>query len=262
MLTVEMGTEYLTEQILFTYIKQTINEGVDKVIAFEVRGVKTEVYKKVLLDDISFTLQPGEVLALVGHNGAGKSTLMKTMMHVMEKRAGRIIIQEEFDQDKQLLAFKKHITYLPEEPLLLTELTVMQHFQLYALSYDIAEEEFEAKLARYVDGFGLTTKLDAYPEELSKGMRQKVQTICAFLPDVPVMLIDEPFMGLDIYAVEFLLMLLKEKIASGMCIVLTTHQLDQVKNLAHTFMLLEDGKVKSTGDIADFTTITRGFQDD
>lgn len=232
------------------------------MLAFEVTGVKTKVHEKVLLDNISFTLEEGEVLALVGHNGAGKSTLMKTIMNVMEKQAGNIIIQEKYDQDEDLLAFKKHISYLPEEPLLLTELTVMQHFQLYSLSYNMKEEEFTAKLAKYVDGFGLTTKLDAYPEELSKGMRQKVQTICAFLPDVPLMLIDEPFMGLDVYAVDYFLTLLKEKIGTGMSIVLTTHQLEQVKDLAHTFLLLEDGKVKSTGDISDFTTITRGFQND
>ena len=229
---------------------------------FEVAGVKTKVDNKLLLDDISFTLDKGEVLALVGHNGAGKSTLMKTIMQVIEKQTGKITIQEKYDQDNNLLAFKKRIAYLPEEPLLLTELTVMQHFQLYALSYDIDAAEFNEKLDRYVEGFGLRTKLDAYPEELSKGMRQKVQTICAFLPDVPVMLIDEPFMGLDIYAVEYLLTLLQEKVKNGLTIVLTTHQLEQVRELAHTFMLLEDGKVKSTGNIADFTTITRGFQDD
>lgn len=230
--------------------------------SLQVEGVTTKTNRKVLLDDISFSLKSGEVLALVGHNGAGKSTLMKTLMHQMEKDAGKIIIQEKFDQDTQLLAFKRRITYLPEEPLLLTELTVMQHFQLYALSYELAEAHFEEKLARYVEGFGLGTKLDAYPEELSKGMRQKVQTICAFLPDVPVMLIDEPFIGLDIYAVDFLIVLLKEKVAEGMSIVLTSHQLEHVKNLADSFVLLEDGKVKSAGKISDFDTITRGFQDD
>jgi len=228
----------------------------------EVKHVQTKIDGKLLLDDISFSLQEGEVLALVGHNGAGKSTLMKTIMQVNEKQAGTITIKEQYDQDEHLLSFKKHISYLPEEPLLLTELTVMQHFQLYALSYDIAADDFEAKLVRYVKGFGLSTKMDAYPEELSKGMRQKVQTICAFLPDVPVMLIDEPFMGLDVYAVDYFLAVLKEKIDEGMSVVLTSHQLDQVKDIADTFLMLEEGRVKSTGDIHEFTTITKGFQDD
>jgi len=231
-------------------------------LPLQVEHVNVSIHAKTILHDISFRLKRGEVLALVGHNGAGKSTLMKTIMHVTEKQAGKITIEDTYDQDTHLLAFKKRITYLPEEPLLLSELTVMQHFELYALSYDMDEDEFQLKLDQYVTGFGLRTKLDAYPEELSKGMRQKVQTICAFLPDVPVMLIDEPFMGLDIYAMEFLLMLLEEKVKQGLSVVLTTHQLEQVKNVAHTFMLLEDGKVKNTGDIADFQTITRGVHDD
>src|SRR5699024_12193500 len=79
---------------------------------------------------------------------------------------------------------------------------------------------------------------------------------------VTVMLIDEPFMGLAVYAVDYFLVLLKEKINAGMSVVLTSHQLDQVKDIADTFMMLEEGRVKSTGDIHEFTTITKGFQDD
>lgn len=225
----------------------------------QVEEVTTVLSGKKLLHNISFTLDRGEVLALVGHNGAGKSTLMKTLVHQLEKKSGTITIAGDTDQTNHLLAYKKHLSYLPEEPMLLTELTVMQHFQLYALSYDINEQSFHHQLDRLVEGFGLQTKLDAYPEELSKGMRQKVQTICAFLPDVSVMLIDEPFIGLDIYAVEFLLEILRERMKAGLSIILTTHQLDMVKDLADTFILLEHGMVKNRGPIMEFDTITRGF---
>lgn len=236
--------------------------GGHKMDALKVEDVTTIIDGKKLLDHISLSLKTGEVLALVGHNGAGKSTLMKTLMAVIDKDEGKITIQENISQDTQLLTYKQQISYLPEEPLLLTELTVMQHFQLYGLSYHISERDFNERVERYVEGFGLGTKLDAYPEELSKGMRQKVQTICAFLPDVPIMLIDEPFMGLDIYAVESLLSLLKEKVDEGLSVVLTSHQLEHVRNIADTFVLLEDGKMKNAGKIADFDTITRGFQHD
>src|SRR5699024_517355 len=124
-------------------------------------------------------------------NGAGKSTLMKTIIGMIDKSDGKISILETYDQDKSLLSFKKHIAYLPEEPLLLTELTVMQHFQLYGMSYDIEESVLNEQIDRYVKGFDLTTKLQEYPESLSKGMRQKAQAICALLPRVPVLLIDE-----------------------------------------------------------------------
>src|SRR5690625_501270 len=106
-----------------------------------VERVCTKVYDKTLIDDISFTIDRGEVVALVGHNGAGKSTLIKTIVGTMEKFEGKIVIADEFDQDESFLEYKKHLSYIPEEPMLLSELTVMQHFQLYGLSYEIEEQE-------------------------------------------------------------------------------------------------------------------------
>lgn len=222
-----------------------------------VDNVTTVLSEKALIKNVTFSVRKGEVLALVGHNGAGKSTVMKTIMRMLEKKNGKIAIQED-DQDEHFLAFKKQIAYLPEEPILLTELTVMQHFQLYAMSYEIEESLFKRRLESLVKEFELTSKLQAYPEELSKGMRQKVQTICALLPDVAVLLIDEPFMGLDIFAVEYLLQLIKEKANEGTSVLLTTHQLNQLETLADRFLLLEDGQVKEEGNIDQFVTITRG----
>lgn len=227
------------------------------MVQFRLENVTTVLNNKEIIENISFTVNRGEVLALVGHNGAGKSTLLKTIMTMLQKDRGRISILESYDQDEQLLQFKDHISYLPEEPMLLPELTVMQHFQLYAMSYGIPQQEADERLAFYIKGFDLTEATDVYPDELSKGMRQKVQAICALLPDVPVLLIDEPFMGLDIYAKEFIVYLMKQKIAAGTSIVLTTHQLDLLEGLAHRYVTLQAGKITDRGLIADFDSITR-----
>ncbi|SHG32398.1 ATP-binding cassette domain-containing protein [Ornithinibacillus halophilus] len=224
----------------------------------QVQNLSLKLNDKILLDDIQFELEQGTVTALVGHNGAGKSTLMKAILAVMEKTTGKIIINEQIDQDSEFLSFKQQISYLPEEPLLLTELTVMQHFQLYGKSYQIKEDVLNRKVDRLVKGFDLVDKLNEYPESLSKGMRQKVQTICAMLPDVPLMLIDEPFMGLDIYAIDYFEELLKEKLKDGTTLLLTTHQLDRVKDIAGFFILLQQGKLLSKGSIEEFDTIKRG----
>lgn len=224
----------------------------------DVQRVSTSIGKSELIKDISFQLTIGTVMALVGHNGAGKSTLMKTIMGIQEKTEGKIVIQGVFDQDENFLQFKKLISYLPEEPLLLTELTVMQHFQLYGLSYGLTEEQLQTKIKRYVTGFELTDKLNEYPESLSKGMRQKVQTICALLPNTPILLIDEPFMGLDVYAIDFLVELINEKSQEGTSILLTTHQLDRVKKIASKFMMLQNGQLINEGGIGEFETIQRG----
>lgn len=226
-----------------------------------VSNVTTSLGERTLIKDISFTLQRGEVLALVGHNGAGKSTLMKTIIGTLQKDKGTIVAEETYDQDEDFITFKKCLAYLPEEPMLFTELTVMQHFQLYGLSYDVDEATFHERVERYINGFQLSAKLSDFPEQLSKGMRQKVQAICSLLPDVPILLIDEPFIGLDVYAMEFLLQLIEEKVNERTSIILTTHQLDQVRSLADRFLLLENGHIEATGNIESFETITRGADD-
>lgn len=230
--------------------------------SLELDDVTTKVRDKTLLRNISFSVESGEVTALVGHNGAGKSTLMKTIMAVMEKYAGRITAREVYDQDQELLSFKEQLVYLPEEPMLLPELTVMQHFQLYGISYRIEEDVFQQKVEAYTKAFALTHKMGAYPDELSKGMKQKVQTICVLLPDVPLMLVDEPFMGLDIYAIDYLLTELEQKQKAGISILLTTHQLEHVRNLADSYVLLQDGEVSAAGPIEEFRSITRSSEDE
>lgn len=225
--------------------------------ALEVTQINTKIGQKTLLSDLSFILKRGSIMALVGHNGAGKSTLIKTIMGINEKNKGKIIINSEVDQDEAFLTFKRYISYLPEEPLLLTELTVMQHFQLYGMSYHLKESVLAERIKRYTEGFELTDRLNEYPEALSKGMRQKVQTICALLPDVPVLLIDEPFMGLDIYAIDYFEAVIAEKASEGTAILLTTHQLERVKDLADEFIMLQHGEVISQGPIDDFVSIKR-----
>lgn len=224
----------------------------------EIEDITVKIRDKTLLDGISFSIHKGETAALLGHNGAGKSTLMKTIMGVMEKQKGTIKVMEQHDQNDALMSFKKELAYIPEEPMLLSELTVMQHFQLYGKSYNIDEIQLQERVDYYVRHFELTGRLSAYPEELSKGMRQKVQTICALLPNISLLLIDEPFMGLDIYAVEFLVSELKKKTSKGTSILLTTHQLEQAKVFADTFILLEKGMIVEKGPIRDFDSITRG----
>lgn len=223
----------------------------------ELQSVNVEVGQNKLLDMITFDLEPGTITALVGHNGAGKSTLMKTILGIMEKSSGQIVINEKYDLNEHFLEFKRFISYLPEEPLLLTELTVMQHFQLYGMSYGLAEAELSKRVEHYVQNFELNDKLNEYPESLSKGMRQKVQTICALLPDTPIILIDEPYMGLDIYAVDYFEQVMREKADNGTSILLTTHQLDRVKHIADRYVMLQHGEIQNKGPIADFETIQR-----
>lgn len=232
----------------------------DNMNTLEIIDVCTKIQDQALIEDISLTLTRGSLTALVGHNGAGKSTLIKTILGMMKKSAGEITVLGKYHIDDHFLEYKQQIAYLPEEPLLFTELTVMQHFQLYGISYNIEENDLQKKVERFVEGFELSDKINEFPESLSKGMRQKVQTICALLPDVPILLIDEPFIGLDIYAMSYLEQLLQEKLERGTSILLTTHQLERIKDLADDYIMLQHGKIIEQGDIQTFETIKRGSE--
>ncbi|MGR9048205.1 ABC transporter ATP-binding protein [Halobacillus faecis] len=225
-------------------------------VVLDVKNCSVDIQKERILKDISFHVERNEIMALVGHNGAGKSTLIKTIIGLREKNNGSLSITGN-DQDKQYKAYKRNFTYIPEEPLLFNELTVYHHFKLYQKSYSVPGDIFESRVQTYTEGFELKDKLDAYPEALSKGMRQKVQTICALIPDVPVLFIDEPFMGLDVYAGRFLEKELQRKKANGAGILLTTHQLEKVSELADRYVMLVEGEVSSSGDVSEFHELER-----
>lgn len=227
----------------------------------EVDGLQLSIKDEKILDNISFTVPKKKITALVGHNGAGKSTIMKAIIGWQEKQDGTIIL-DGVHQDEDFLKFKTLLSYIPEEPLLTSELTAYQHFQLYGTSYQMDESLLKEKVAYYAKAFEIEDKIHEFPEELSKGMRQKVQTICALLPDVPLLLIDEPFMGLDIYAAEFLLEELKKRKEQGTAILLTSHQIEKVKDLCDEFVLLSNGKVVDEGEIEDFTGLQRRTMDE
>lgn len=224
-----------------------------------VKDVSVSIQHQKILENISFDLEPGTITALIGHNGAGKSTIMKTILGLQEKKKGSIKLNNTLQTD-DFVRFKQQLAYIPEEPFLLSELTVMQHFQLYGESYQMNKEELYEKIKYYLSELEIADKQDEYPESLSKGMRQKVQTICAMLPDVPLLLIDEPFMGLDIYASDFLQQVMKEKVQKGIAILVTSHQLERIKDLADQYIMLQRGKVVGNGYMHDFEMLKRRFE--
>lgn len=222
----------------------------------EVCQLKVEIGRETVLEDVTFSVNRGSIVGLIGHNGAGKSTIMKTIMGWQDKKEGTIVLNQ-VDQDQSFLAFKKQLAYIPEEPFLLPELTTMQHFQLYGQSYQLDEETFTKRAKELAEQFEIADKLNEYPEALSKGMRQKVQTICALLPNVSLLLIDEPFMGLDVHAAHDLQEMLIEKAKKGTSILLTSHQLERMEELADTYIMLHQGCIAEQGLIEDFRSLSR-----
>lgn len=225
---------------------------------FFVDAVSHSIQEQKLLDQISFTLNKGSITALIGHNGAGKSTLMKAIIGMITTDEGEIVL-DGLRKSNDFIQFKANISYIPEEAFLLSELTVEQHFQLYIKSYQLDVGRATEKVEQYVDRFEIKDKLTEYPESLSKGMRQKVQIICALLPQVKLLLVDEPFVGLDVHATDFLIDVLKEKANDGTIVLLTTHQLDQLQGLADHYLMLQQGQLIDSGEMIDFSSLKRRF---
>lgn len=225
-----------------------------------VEQVSLLIQKQKILDQVSFSLKPNAITALIGHNGAGKSTLIKSIIGMTQINDG-IITLAGIDQSKDFLEFKKKLSYIPEEAFLLSELTVEQHFQLYIESYQLDPETAKKQIQEYIEVFEIADKLAEYPESLSKGMRAKVQIICALLPDVDLLLVDEPFDGLDVHATQFLTEVLKEKAEVGTTVLLTTHQLNRLPTFADYFVMLQQGKVIDSGEMTEFSDLKRRFDE-
>lgn len=208
------------------------------------------------LDGLTLEVNQGEVVALIGHNGAGKSTFFKTVIGLIEPRDGTLTIAGE---TLPSALYKQQVVYIPEQPFLLPELTVFQHFQLYLESYNQYEDEKVNEIYDLANRFEIAGELDQFPLELSKGMKQKAQLIAGLIIDTPLLLIDEPFVGLDVYAQQELTRILKEKKQTGQAIILTTHQFDQLSGIMDRYIMLHQGKLIKEGDQQDLGELKRRF---
>ncbi|GAC40675.1 ABC transporter ATP-binding protein [Paenibacillus popilliae] len=222
-------------------------------VLLDVHSLVVEMNNKCLLDHVSFQVQAGSICALMGHNGAGKSTTLQSIMGLIKKKGGSISINH-YTLEHDVFQYKQQFSYIPEEPMLLVEFTVFQYFQFYASLYGINETDFKSRVEYYTSLFDLTEKRNEYPENLSKGMRQKVNIIGALIVETPLIIIDEPFIGLDVKASTFLEQELKRKVDQGATIVLTSHVVERINRLCDQYIVLEKGKIIEQGDIDQFET--------
>ena len=209
----------------------------------------TAGYTKVpVITDITFDVNPGEICGLIGLNGAGKSTTIKTIIGQLTPFSGRVEVEKLSILENQR-GYRQSIAVIPESPVLYEELTFREHIEFVARSYNQMNEETMAHAMDLVEAFRLTKQLDWFPAYFSKGMKQKVLIVCALMLDVPVYVVDEPFLGLDPLGIRTLLQVLKEKKEKGAAILMSTHVLDTAEKYCDRFIVLHEGKVIAQGDI-------------
>jgi len=203
---------------------------------------------KNVLENVSFAVNKGEIVALIGLNGAGKSTTIKHIIGLMEPHRGTITINgKSFSDDPTL--YRSQFTYIPEMPILYDELTLQEHLQLTAMAYGINENEYEKRLERLLKEFRMKKKLKWFPAHFSKGMKQKVMIMSAFLVEPSLYIIDEPFVGLDPLGIRSLLDLMNEMKEQGAAILMSTHILATAERYCDSFIVIHNGKIRAKGTL-------------
>ena len=201
-----------------------------------------------VLKNVSFTVESGKLVGLIGLNGAGKSTTINEIIGLLTPYSGEINI-DGLTLRTNPREYRRQIGYIPETPSLYEELTLREHIETVAMAYGIEQEQAFERVEPLLKMFRLDQKLDWFPVHFSKGMKQKVMIICAFVVDPSLFIVDEPFLGLDPLAISDLIQLLDEEKKKGKSILMSTHVLDSAEKMCDSFVILHKGQVRAKGDL-------------
>ena len=214
------------------------------------KSYKTGSKTYPVLKNISFEVGDGELVGLIGLNGAGKSTTINEVIGLLTPYQGKITLDGLTLADNQA-EYRKKIGFIPETPSLYEELTLREHLETVAMAYDLDFDQAMARAKELLKIFRLSDKLEWFPINFSKGMKQKVMIVCAFMIDPYLFIVDEPFLGLDPLAISDLTDLLAQEKAKGKAILMSTHVLDAAEKMCDRFVILHHGQVRAMGNLAE-----------
>ncbi|MDQ0214760.1 ABC-2 type transport system ATP-binding protein [Oikeobacillus pervagus] len=214
----------------------------------KVEGLVGGYTRKPVLKDVSFTINKNEIVGLIGLNGAGKSTTIKHIIGLMEPKKGTISINDSTLKESPE-KYRQQFAYIPETPILYEELTLEEHMKLTAMAYGLSETQLNERIEPLLKEFRLTNKYKWFPAHFSKGMKQKVMIMSAFLTEPNLYIIDEPFVGLDPLGIQSLLELIKRMKEKGAGILMSTHILATAEKYCDSFIILHNGQIRAKGTI-------------
>ena len=199
------------------------------------------------LDGVSFTVEPGRIFGLLGANGAGKTTCMRIVLDILRADEGTVTWQGV----EHIALPRRTWGYLPEERGLYPKMKVAEQLRFFAALYGVSDADASAEIDEWLERFRIPDYRDRRAEELSKGNQQKIQFIAAVLHDPDVMIMDEPFTGLDPINVR----LLKEAFLTmrdrGKTLIFSTHQMETVEELCESIAIVDQGRVVVHGSVRD-----------
>ncbi len=213
-----------------------------------VSGLSRKYGNFIALRGLSFRVRAGECVALIGHNGSGKTTAVRMIAGLLAPSSGVVRIAGlDMHDPVESVGARAALTLLPDSPLLYDDLTVREHLELVIAAHDVTAEHIDAEIEEMLALLEVDHRHDAFPGQLSRGMRQKLMLACALLRPFSVLVLDEPVVGLDPAAQRVLQGLLLKAKAEGRAILLTTHQLAFAQGIADRAVLLADGVVLEEG---------------
>ncbi|MET9203008.1 ATP-binding cassette domain-containing protein [Gordonia sp. NPDC003585] len=199
----------------------------------------------VALQDMTFHVDPGEIFGFVGSNGAGKSTTMRIVLGVLSADAGEVRLG-----DRRIdLQLRRRIGYMPEERGLYPKMKVGEQLRFLARLHGMTPSEAADAVTRWTQRLGVGERVDDNVGDLSLGNQQRVQLAAALVHDPDVLVLDEPFSGLDPVAVDVMSDVLKEKAAEGIPVIFSSHQLDLVQRLCDRVGIVAKGQMRALGAV-------------
>lgn len=201
---------------------------------------------KKACDNVSLTVENGDIFGFIGHNGAGKSTTIKAVVGVMEFDEGEIFIDGHSVKDESIEC-KKVTAYIPDNPDMYEHLTGIQYLNFVADIFEIDGVTRDERIKKYSDLFEITDSLGDLISSYSHGMKQKLAIISAFIHEPKLIVMDEPFVGLDPKASLILKNLMHEHCADGAAIFFSTHVLEVAEKLCNKIAIIKGGKIMATG---------------
>ncbi|MGW5979969.1 ABC transporter ATP-binding protein [Bacillus mycoides] len=210
----------------------------------------SKTYKggKKAVDQLNITVQAGDIFGFIGHNGAGKSTTIKSLVGVIDFEEGEIFV-DGHSVKKDPIACKKVMAYIPDNPDLYEQLTGIQYLNFVADVFKVSAKEREKEIQKYGDAFEITPYLGDLISSYSHGMKQKVAIISAVLHKPKLLVLDEPFVGLDPKAAVVLKGIMKELCEKGSAIFFSTHVLDVAEKLCNKIAMINRGKLALSGEV-------------
>lgn len=208
----------------------------------------TKIYgsNKKAVDDLCLTVEAGDLFAFIGHNGAGKTTTIRSAVGALDFDEGDILI-DGLSIQKDPIACKKKMAYIPDNPDIYEYLTGIQYLNFIGDIYEVEPNIRDERIKKYAQMFEITSNLGDGVGSYSHGMKQKLVMISALLHQPKLLVLDEPFVGLDPLAAHTLKQIMHELCEQGSAIFFSTHVLDVAEKLCNKIAIIKDGKLIASG---------------